>query len=45
MHTLVTHRALLEGRGTQVWVVPLDFEPDVAFAAALKRHFPHPPKH
>ena len=42
---LVTHRELLEGRGTQVWVVPLDFEPDVAFAAALKRHFPHPPKH
>ena len=29
---------------TRVWVVPLDFEPEVAFAAALKRHFPHPPK-
>ncbi len=29
---------------TRVWVVPLDLEPDVAFAAALKRHFPHPPK-
>ena len=29
---------------TRVWVVPLDLEPDVAFAAALKRQFPHPPK-
>ena len=29
---------------TRVWVVPLDLEPDVAFAAALKRHFPCPPK-
>jgi tetraacyldisaccharide 4'-kinase len=29
---------------TRVWVVPLDLEPEVAFAAALKRHFPHPPK-
>ena len=33
------------GSVTRVWVVPLDLEPDVAFAAALKRHFPHPPKH
>jgi tetraacyldisaccharide 4'-kinase len=30
---------------TRIWVVPLDLEPDVAFAAAIKRHFPHPPKH
>ena len=29
---------------TRVWVAPLDFEPEVAFAAALKRHYPHPPK-
>ena len=29
----------------RIWVAPLDFEPDVAFAAALKRHYPHPPKH
>jgi tetraacyldisaccharide 4'-kinase len=35
--------ANLAGHPTQVWVVPLDFELDVAFAAALKRHFPHPP--
>ena len=33
------------GAATRVWVVPLDLEPDVAFAAALKRHFPHPPKY
>jgi tetraacyldisaccharide 4'-kinase len=31
-------------RSTRIWVAPLDFEPEVAFAAALKRHFPHPPK-
>jgi len=31
--------------GTRIWVAPLDFEPEVAFAAAIKRHFPHPPKH
>ena len=31
--------------GARIWVAPLDFEPDVAFAAALKRHFPHPPKY
>jgi tetraacyldisaccharide 4'-kinase len=31
--------------GTRIWVAPLDFEPEVAFAAALKRHFPHPPKY
>ncbi|MDP1690547.1 MAG: tetraacyldisaccharide 4'-kinase [Burkholderiaceae bacterium] len=30
---------------TRVWVVPLDLEPEMAFAAALKRHFPHPPKY
>ena len=30
---------------TRIWVAPLDFEPEVAFAAALKRHYPHPPKH
>ena len=30
---------------TRVWVAPLDFEPEMAFAAALKRHYPHPPKH
>ena len=30
---------------TRIWVVPLDLEPDVAFAAAIKRHFPHPPTH
>jgi tetraacyldisaccharide 4'-kinase len=36
---------LAQGGGvTRVWVVPLDLEPEVAFAAALKRHFPHPPK-
>jgi len=33
------------GKTTRIWVVPLDLEPDVAFAAAIKRHFPHPPKH
>ena len=32
-------------RATRVWVAPLDFEPAVAFAAALKRHCPHPPKY
>jgi len=37
--------ALLAGGTTRIWVAPLDFEPEVAFAAALKRHFPHPPKH
>jgi tetraacyldisaccharide 4'-kinase len=30
---------------TRIWVAPLDFEPDVAFAAALKRHYPHPLKY
>jgi tetraacyldisaccharide 4'-kinase len=29
--------------GTHVWVAPLNFDPEVPFAAALKRHFPHPP--
>jgi tetraacyldisaccharide 4'-kinase len=29
---------------TRIWVVPLDLVPEVPFAAALKRHFPHPPK-
>ena len=35
---------LVASAGTRIWVAPLDFEPEVAFAAALKRHFPHPPK-
>lgn len=29
----------------RVWVVPLDLEPEMGFAAALKRYFPHPPKY
>jgi tetraacyldisaccharide 4'-kinase len=36
----------LRGRdfcSTRVWVAPLDFEPDLGFAAAIKRLFPHPP--
>jgi tetraacyldisaccharide 4'-kinase len=33
------------GASTRIWVAPLDFEPEVAFAAALKRHYPHPPKY
>lgn len=33
------------GCESRIWVVPLDLEPEVAFAAALKRHLPHPPKH
>jgi tetraacyldisaccharide 4'-kinase len=36
----------LRGRdlgGTRVWVAPLDFEPDLGFAAAAKRLFPRPP--
>ena len=37
--------AVLAGSTTRIWVAPLDFEPEVAFAAALKRHYPHPPKH
>ena len=36
---------LRAGQGTRVWVAPLDFEPEMAFAAALKRHYPHPPTH
>ena len=37
---------LAHGRdATRIWVAPLDFEPDVALAAALKRHYPHPPKY
>jgi tetraacyldisaccharide 4'-kinase len=32
-----------ETGGTRVWVAPLDFELDLGFAAALKRHFPQPP--
>ncbi len=35
---------LAANTGTRIWVAPLDFEPEVAFAAALKRYFPHPPK-
>lgn len=27
---------------TRVWVAPLDFEPDLGFAAAVKRQFPQP---
>ena len=38
-------RAPEAGSATRIWVVPLDLEPEVAFAAALKRHFPHPPQH
>ena len=34
-----------EGEATTVWVVPLDFEPELAFTAALKRQLPHPPHH
>jgi len=41
---LPPQRMLQLGSATQVWVAPLDFEPEVAFAAALKRHFPHPPE-
>jgi tetraacyldisaccharide 4'-kinase len=36
----------LRGRdlgATKVWVAPLDFEPDLGFAAAIKRLFPKPP--
>jgi tetraacyldisaccharide 4'-kinase len=28
---------------TRVWVAPLDFQPELAFAAALRRHLPPPP--
>ena len=41
---LPPERTLGAGSQTRIWVVPLDLEPEVAFAAALKRHFPHPPK-
>ena len=41
---LPAERLRQTGSATQVWVAPLDLEPEVAFAAALKRHFPHPPK-
>jgi tetraacyldisaccharide 4'-kinase len=30
-------------RGARVWVAPLDFEPDLAFVAALMRHLPRRP--
>lgn len=33
----------LAGSVVRVWVAPLNFEPEVPFAAALKRQFPHPP--
>ena len=36
---------MVANAGTRIWVAPLDFEPEVAFAAALKRLFPHPPKY
>lgn len=42
---LTPERVAQRGSTTRVWVVPLDLEPEVAFAAALKRHFPHPPKY
>ncbi len=42
---LPPQRTLGAGSPTRIWVVPLDLEPEVAFAAALKRHFPHPPQH
>ncbi|HET9978641.1 MAG TPA: tetraacyldisaccharide 4'-kinase [Burkholderiaceae bacterium] len=29
--------------GARVWVAPLDFEPDIAFVAALMRHLPRHP--
>ena len=29
---------------TRVWVAPLDFHPELAFAAALRQHLPPPPK-
>jgi tetraacyldisaccharide 4'-kinase len=41
---LAPERAVRDGGATRIWVVPLDLEPDVPFAAALKRHFPHPPR-
>ena len=41
---LPVERAMRDLGATRVWVVPLDLEPDVAFAAALKRHLPHPPR-
>jgi tetraacyldisaccharide 4'-kinase len=34
---------LTAGATPRVWVVPLDLEPDLAFAAAIERHFPNPP--
>jgi tetraacyldisaccharide 4'-kinase len=45
---IVTEKDAVKLRGrdmgsTRVWVAPLDFEPDLGFAAALKRLFPQPP--
>jgi tetraacyldisaccharide 4'-kinase len=47
---VVTEKDAVKLRGrdvgsTRVWVAPLDFEPDLGFAAAIKRHFPKPPAH
>ena len=41
---LPPERAAREAGATRIWVVPLDLEPDVPFAAALKRCVPHPPR-
>jgi tetraacyldisaccharide 4'-kinase len=45
---IVTEKDAVKLRGrdmgsTRVWVAPLDLEPDLGFAAALKRLFPKPP--
>jgi tetraacyldisaccharide 4'-kinase len=45
---VVTEKDAVKLRGadtgaTRVWVAPLDFEPDLGFAAAVKRLFPKPP--
>jgi tetraacyldisaccharide 4'-kinase len=45
---VVTEKDAVKLRGrdagaTRVWVAPLDFEPDLGFAAAVKRLFPRPP--
>jgi tetraacyldisaccharide 4'-kinase len=45
---IVTEKDAVKLRGrelgpTRVWVAPLDFDPDLGFAAAIKRLFPKPP--
>jgi tetraacyldisaccharide 4'-kinase len=45
---IVTEKDAVKLRGrdtgsTRVWVAPLDLEPDLGFAAAVKRLFPKPP--